>query len=507
VFELAVKTLRDGCGVRPSVGSSLFRVQGLSKIRIAFAFNLRILSFLALFLDGTRAGAQYFSLSVTPSSGSILVSNSLTFTNYVTNLTDTLLYNGEVTNTLPSSVQFLTASASQGVILTNSTTNGTVIVFDLGTLEPPPNEIAQMTLTVQPTAVGMITDTVTVVSTSVTNMVSTNVTVQVTNIVVLADLGVAISGPAQAVITNDYMTYGVSVTNAGPDAAPNVMLTNAVPPGVKFLGVFPTNQIYTLQTNNFTNNFIFNLGTTTNGGFANLEFTVEPTNGAGIDTFSASVGAPGVLDTNLANNFAGTNIAVMNPLPGTLIATTNSGQSIDLQNGLEEQTILLTNAGTTNVPAARLVVTGLSKQLFNAAGTNNGNPFVYFSAPLATNQSVNLLLQYNPRGAFAFSNSQLLAYAVPLPDWTPPPSLAPVTNNTRIVRLANGNMLLEFPFTLGRTYTVVYSANVMFSNAMIAPPPLVAPANEVQWMDYGPPTTVSAPGNSAARFYEIFQNP
>ena len=40
------------------------------------------------------------------------------------------------------------------------------------------------------------------------------------------------TGPVQAVITNDLMTYGVTVTNLGPNAAPNVMLTNTVPRGV-----------------------------------------------------------------------------------------------------------------------------------------------------------------------------------------------------------------------------------------------------------------------------------
>jgi hypothetical protein len=54
---------------------------------------------------------------------------------------------------------------------------------------------------------------------------------------------------------------------------------------------------------------------------------------------------------------------------------------------------------------------------------------------------------------------------------------------------------------------VVYSDNVLFSNAMMAPPSIAAPANEVQWIDYGPPTTVSAPTNASARFYRVFLNP
>ena len=76
-----------------------------------------------------------------------------------------------------------------------------------------------------------------------------------------------------------------------------------------------------------------------------------------------------------------------------------------------------------------------------------------------------------------------------------------------IVELANGNMLIEWPSTVGRTYTVVYSDNVSFTNALMAPPSIVAPANRTQWIDYGPPTTTSAPTNSNARFYRVLQNP
>jgi hypothetical protein len=175
---------------------------------------------------------------------------------------------------------------------------------------------------------------------------------------------------------------------------------------------------------------------------------------------------------------------------------------------VREQSILLTNTGTNDVPAVRVVVTGLTNQLFNAVGTNNGNPFVVYSTTLAAGRSVNLLLQYFPRNSFPFANSQLQAFAVPVPDLTPPLVTATRANIniSRIVPLANANILIEWPATLGRTYTVVYSDNVLFSNAMIAPPAIVAPANRVQWIDYGPPTTVSATTNAPTRFYRVIQN-
>jgi uncharacterized repeat protein (TIGR01451 family) len=464
-----------------------------------FFFIPRILPvFLAVSLiAGTKAGAQGFGISATNSPNPVILNNSLTYTINVTNQTGLLLTNFYVTNTLSAPVQFLSAGSSYA---TNSAvTNATGLVFTFGQFTN--GDTAQMIMILQPQSLGFLTNFIVVASTQVTNTVATNIVAQV--ITAQADLGVSMTGPAQAVITNDLMTYGVTVTNSGPDAAPNVVLTNTLPPGVILKGVSPMNQAYSVVASNL----IFSLGTMANGGSVNLQFTVEPTN-AGVLAFSASVSAPGLLDTNTANNSAGTNIMVIDYLPGTLHAVTNSAQTINRQNGLTEQSILLSNTGTTNVPAARIVVTGLTNQLFNATGTNNGSPFVYYSAPLAVGQSVNLLLQYSPRGFFPFTNGQLQAFAVPLPNWTPPAESSTSTNLniTRIVTLTNGNMLIEWPAITNRTYTVVYSDNVLFSNAMIAPPSIAAPANEVQWIDYGPPATTSAPTSSSARFYRVLLN-
>ena len=461
------------------------------------------LQMLALVMAGTlavcpRAGAQGFGLSVSNSANSIFVSNSVTYSINVTNQLNQLV-TAEVTNQFSGPYLFVSASPNQG----SSTNTGTQVIFNLGQLTANGGRTS-MTLTVQPAAIGFFTNTVTFGAIGMTNTASTNVVIQVTNIVTQADLGVTMTGPAQAVITNDWMTYGVTATNAGPDAAPNVVLTNTLPPDVLLLSIAPSNQTYTVSSSNL----IFNLGTLASGSGVNLQFTVQPTN-VEVLTFSAAIGAAGVLDTNTANNTASTNIAVISYLPGLLVAVTNSGQNVNYQNGLEEQSVLLTNTGTNDVPAARVVVTGLTNHLFNAVGTNNGAPFVYYSTNLAAGASATLLLQYAPRGSFPFTNAQLHAFAVPVPDWTPPVATSAGTNVnlTRIVELANGNMLIEWPTITNRTYTVVYSDNVLFSNAMMAPPSIVAPANEMQWIDYGPPTTVSAPANAPVRFYRVFLNP
>jgi uncharacterized repeat protein (TIGR01451 family) len=473
----------------------LFRVRTLA-LALAAAGLLAVLP---------RAGAQGFGLSVSASASSLLVSNSLTYTINVTNLNAIPLVDTLVTNLLSAPFQFVGATGPQGTY-TSSSSN---VVFDLTSYFSGYFQVAQLTLTVRPTATGSITNAVTVGSITVTNITSTNLVVFVTNAMVQADLGVVLTGSTQPVITNDWMIYGVAVSNAGPSAATGVVLTNTLPPGVGFISVSPAGLAPAVADSNI----VFNLGTLAAEAFTNLLLTVQPTN-AGVLTFSSFVVSPNTTDTNAANNSASTNITVTGYLPGVLTVFTNSAQTTNFISGLLEQTITVSNAGPTPVVAARVVVAGLTNRLFNAVGTNGVSPFVVYDPPsgttLSSGQSVNLLLQFFPRRAFPFTNSQMQAFEVPVPDWTPPSATAATTNinYTRLAALPNGNLLIEWTAISNRSYTVVYSDDdPLVSNGLIAPPTITAPANVVEWIDYGPPATTSKPASVTNRFYRIYLNP
>ena len=100
-----------------------------------------------------------------------------------------------------------------------------------------------------------------------------------------------------------------------------------------------------------------------------------------------------MLDTNSANDNASSNFLVGDFLAGQLVAALVSTQRYNPQSGLMEQRILLSNEGTNDVPAARVMASGLTNWLFNAAGTNANNPFVVYAQTLAATQSVELLLE------------------------------------------------------------------------------------------------------------------
>ena len=77
---------------------------------------------------------------------------------------------------------------------------------------------------------------------------------------------------------------------------------------------------------------------------------------------------------------------------------------------------------------------------------------------------------------------------------------------TRAVLLRDGTLLIEFPSVLGASYSVIYSTNVDFSNPLIAQPNIIAPADRVQWIDAGPPKTLSPPDSETSRFYRVRRN-
>jgi uncharacterized repeat protein (TIGR01451 family) len=462
---------------------------------LKFLAHIRLFVLLAVvFLGGQQAQAQDFALSITTSTNLVVGTNTLTYGMTLTNQSGFVFQDVLITNQFSDSVSVINATNSQG-------TNGIVssfFVFNLGRMIN--GQIAQTSLTIQPVDPGLLTNTITLAAAGRTNQFVTNI-VTLAAAAVFADLGITIIPPIQAIITNDFVTYDLLVTNTGSSSITGVIVTNVIPTNVLVRAV---SQAFTVVSNTY----VLSLGTLNANSSVDLRFDITPTNVGTLHLF-AVVTADGLVNTSPTNNTFATNVPVIAYLPGTIMAATNSGQILNPQNGLTEQSVLLSNTGTNDVPAVRLVWTGLptTKRLFNAVGTNNANPFVYYSAPLASGSQATLLLQYAPRGLV--TNIQLHAYAVPLPNWTPPAGFQTRTNITisRIVALPNGNPLIEFPATNGSAYTIIYSSDMNFSNAMIAPPGIVAPANRVQWIDYGPPTTVSPPSSVPMRFYRVLPSP
>jgi hypothetical protein len=62
-------------------------------------------------------------------------------------------------------------------------------------------------------------------------------------------------------------------------------------------------------------------------------------------------------------------------------------------------------------------------------------------------------------------------------------------------------VLVEFSTVPGQVYAIQYSSDMV--TWLTAVPAITAPANKVQWIDSGPPKTVSNPAQQPVRYYRV----
>lgn len=450
--------------------------------------------FLPALLAGERAGAQVFGFSLTNSPASIFPGETLSYIINVTNFGAT--GNVAVTNFLPPGVQFISASNTYAFGTISSAPG--VVIFDLGAGFTSPLS-AVLTVNVVPTNSSSLTNIATVGVQGVSAFLAA------TNIVFVANpattLGLGITPPSEAVVAGDWMTYSLGVTNTGTNAANNLVVSNTLPPGVGLTPANPASPPFTFSNNVMT----FNLGTLAPGASQTLSFSVQPTNTGALTNIVLPFTA-GAFARNATNVSATNDITILPFDTNQLVAVNSSAMTYDPQNGLLEQTIQLSNIGTNQVAAARVIVSGLTNVLYNAVGTNSGNPFVQYGNSLAPGQNVLLLMQYfvPTRLPITVANSQYAAVPVTLPNLTPPPG-SPFSI-TLVTNIPGKGLLIEFQSIPGRNYTVLYSDNPAMTNSLQAQPSIVAQADRTQWIDNGPPNTTSPPTNGS-RFYSVLLNP
>jgi hypothetical protein len=429
-----------------------------------------------------------FSASATPNP--VAVSNTVTYTFNFTNTTILPVNDIFITNQL----SFNFTNVPPGWVNLNSNT----MVLPFGTL--PPGSIIITNYGFTPVILGVVTNlqfltnAVTMIATGETNYI-TNLVTRVA--VPQGDLGVSISAPATGILVDDQMIVDITITNRGPETVPHVLLTNMLAPSFKLIA--PTNLAVAYSNGNLN----LNLGSLASGGLTNLHLVLQPTN-SGPFTFDSLVTAASLMDTNLADNIASTNITIGSFLtnPGE-ITVTNLSQRFDYLTGLLQVRFRLTNTTTNDVPAARVLTSNLptGARLYNASGTNSGSGFALYNASLAAGASVDLVLEFYVLKVAAFTNYIVTAFGVP------PVNLSASTNaSVAVTSMAYGpgGFLIKFPATIGKTYTVLYSDAADFSNAQTSQPSIVAGGTQVQWIDNGPPKT--APPPTSGRFYRVIQN-
>ena len=438
-----------------------------------------------------RSLAADFGIGVTTAPDPALVDRNLAYTVALTNLTGAFLTNIDVTNRFPSWAVFVSATndvpATVGVdgaggvrYLINSLTN---------------REHAILTVTVRPTRLARLTNEIGVGALPA-YQASTNVVRTV--FAGAADLGVSLIGPPPVVYVGDWVNYDLLVTNAGPDAAPGIVLSNTIPTGWVVQDIAPTNAAVSVAGELIR----IDVGSLTAGASARWRVTARALNEMD-SSVEAAVYSAEVYETNLVNNVATNAVAVGVPLSGLLSVSLVSTQWYNPQTGLLEQTARLVNTSSVSVAAARIVVADLADLLANAVGTNDLGPFVVLGRALEPGESVDLQLEYFSMTRVPGPDPVPSAFGIQSPTLPPPEGTGvPIS---RVLLLTPGRVLLEFPATPGRVYAVLAADLVTFTNTWTARPLVEAQADRVQWIDYGPPKTLDAVTNSSARFYRVLE--
>jgi uncharacterized repeat protein (TIGR01451 family) len=343
----------------------------------------------------------------------------------------------------------------------------------------------------------------TLVTSDVTNLVTTTNTSTylnsaeyvMTGTVAQVDVALNVTAAPNPVAVGAPLTYSLTVTNNSSTTASGVVVSNTLPPGVTVFSLLPSQGAATNQSGIVT----YSVGSLTNSHAATLAIVVVP-NAAGVLTNTA-IAFSAQTDSQPANNRV-TNVTTAVSVPITnLVLTVLSSITLNPQTGLFEQRIEVSNGGPATPSSVLVLISGLpaNARLYNATGTTNGTPFVQSASSLGVGSNVVFLLEYYVPTRVAPKNLTLTVEAGPV--MIPPVASGTILNISRTIVLANGSVLVEFSATPGQVYAIQYSSDMV--TWLTAVPAITAPANQVQWIDAGPPQTVSSPAQQGARYYRV----
>jgi uncharacterized repeat protein (TIGR01451 family) len=181
-----------------------------------------------------------------------------------------------ITDALPASVNFASATSSQGVC----TNIGGTVVCDLSALPVGTNAVVNIIVT--PSVVGTITNRAVVFSGTTDPNLSNNIGVVAVVVAPAADMAMTQTAAPNPVLTSQNVTYTLSVTNLGPSAASSVTVTDALPAGFSFVSASASQG----TCSNVGGLVTCSLGTISTGATVNVQITATPSASSNITNVS-----------------------------------------------------------------------------------------------------------------------------------------------------------------------------------------------------------------------------
>ena len=395
-----------------------------------------------------------------------------------------------VSNWMPVSVQFVSATGG-------ATPLGRALILNLGTLAA--DTVASAQVTVQPLVAGGLTNSFQVFA-SLPDPDNANNSVRVVSRVTNApppavDVALSLMAAPNPVAVGAPLTYSLTVTNNSSTTATGVVVSNTLPAGVTFISALPSQG----SVSNGAGVVTFNAGDLPNGDGATLAIVVVP-NSPGLLTNTALAFSVEP-DSQPTNNSVTSIATAVNVVITNLGLTVLTGPVLNPQTGLFEQRVEVSNGGPTTPSSVMVLVSGLTAnaQLYNATGTTNGTPFVQSAAPLGVGSNVVFVLEFYVPTRVAPTN---LTYTVVAgPSFIPSVVSGTIMSIDRVTVLSDGSVLVEFTAVPGQIYAIQYSSDM--ATWRTAVPVITAPANRVQWIDAGPPQTDSSPAHQSTRYYRV----
>lgn len=241
------------------------------------------------------AAISDLSIAKSANPNPVMVGQNLTYTLTVSNNGPDAAADAVVVDTLPATVNFVSATPSQG-----SCSGTSSLSCSLGTIDSGAS--ATVAIVVQPTQAGTIVNSASAASSSLdpnpgNNTASISTTVNPAGSAGQADVSITKVATPNPVVVGSDLAYTLTVSNSGPAAATRVMVSDTLPPSVVLASVTPSQ-----GSCSGTTAILCTLGKIPPGGKATVTIIVHTTTIG--DLVNTAVVSALQGDPNLGNNTA-----------------------------------------------------------------------------------------------------------------------------------------------------------------------------------------------------------